>query len=134
MRQALGFKGSGQHFALPSDSHWALLGIQRSAWGTAQAVRFTLNFTVVSKRAWEALRTERSSLGERPSPNIFYGGADGIWHRRIGRFLPEGKDHWWELPAGSATNAVAAQVVAAVRDFALPEMMRQIEAAPGSHE
>src|SRR5947209_7169681 len=47
--RALGFKGSGQRFTLPSDSHWALLGFQRSAWGDSRKGKFTINLTVVSK-------------------------------------------------------------------------------------
>jgi hypothetical protein len=68
----LGLKGSGGRFHLPSDTCWALLGFQRSAWNDADHVRFTVNLTCVAKAAWEAAR-ETKGLSERPLPNVRYG-------------------------------------------------------------
>jgi hypothetical protein len=41
--RAAGFKGSRQSFDLPSESHWAVLGFQKSAWSDRQRVTFTVN-------------------------------------------------------------------------------------------
>ena len=64
----MGFKGSGQSFILPSEAHWVLLGFQKARASYAEYVRFTVNVTAVSKRAWVEARSERSYLSERPNP------------------------------------------------------------------
>jgi hypothetical protein len=61
----MGFKGSGQSFILPSETHWVLLGFQKSTTSNANAVRFTVNVTAASRRAWTQARSEHSYLGER---------------------------------------------------------------------
>lgn len=57
--RAIGFKGSGQNFRLPSDDHWAMLGSQKSTSSDATHVRFTANVLVVSRVAWDAARAEQ---------------------------------------------------------------------------
>jgi hypothetical protein len=121
----LGFRGSGQVYALPSDSHWAQLGFQRSAFGDSRVGRFTINLSVVTKAAWAERSRQKSDGRDRPVANSKYGPP--VWCERIGRLLPEGEDRWWSLPAGAPTDAVAEEVIVAVRDYALPEMRRQIE-------
>jgi hypothetical protein len=126
--RALGFKGSGQRFALASDSHWALLGFQRSAWGDSNKGSFTINLTVVSKEAWEASRTDRPYRGSAPQANA----SEGVpaWEERIGMLTPENLDLWWEVRAGESTERVADGVLRVVEDYALPEMLRQIAGSP----
>jgi hypothetical protein len=126
--RALGFKGSGQRFTLASDSHWALLGFQRSAWGDSHEGRFTLNLTVVSKEAWEASRAEKPHRGTVPAANAFEGVP--AWEERIGMLMPGRLDRWWELRAGEPTESVTAEVLSAVENYALPEMRRQIAGSP----
>jgi hypothetical protein len=124
----LGFKGSGQTFTLPSDTHWALIGFQKSVWGNSHELRFTVNLTVVGKQAWESARVERPFLGARPTANTSYGFP--TWRQRIGFLLPERLDLWWPVVAGSSTESAAEEVIAAIRDYALPEMNLQVEGAP----
>ena len=125
--RTLGFKGSGQHFALASDTHWALLGFQRSAWGDSKEGRFTINLTVVSKDAWEASRADRPHRGASPAHNAFEGVP--AWEERIGMLVDQ-TDLWWWVRAGEPTQVVAAEVVEVVEDYALPEMRRQITGSP----
>ena len=129
----LGFKGSGQSFTLPSETHWVLLGFQKSQWGDSREVTFTVNVTVVEKRAWDDERAKRPYLGgERPAPNTIYGPP--VWTDRVGFLFPAGTDLWWPVKAGSSTATVANEVVAAIRDYALPEIARQIEGAPDARK
>jgi hypothetical protein len=44
------------------------------------------------------------------------------WRARIGELMPGSPDHWWTLAAGDSTEALAREVVFAVRDYALPAM------------
>ena len=120
----LGFKGSGQAYTLPSDTHWAIMGFQKSKWSDAESLEFTANVTVAERAKWEEERQARPYLPAKPSPNTHYG--DYIWQERIGTLRPTGGDQWWRVRAGMKTDALAADVVAAVRDYALPAMRAEL--------
>ncbi|GAA3443351.1 DUF4304 domain-containing protein [Planomonospora venezuelensis] len=118
----LGFVGSGQVYRLPDDRHWALLGFQRSTGSTWELLRFTVNLSVVPKELWEQRRSA-GRLPPRPAPSTYYG--PWTWWSRIGKLLPDGGDHWWDV--GPAPDpAVASDVLAGVRDFALPALERRL--------
>ena len=128
----LGFVGSGQNFALPSESHWALLGFQRSAWSSAESVDFTINLTVVSRDAWEKGREQWPTLPERPGANWglspmmepAFGGA--YWHSRIGDVMPGRRDRWWKIASDADAADVTYAVVAEIREFAVPAMRERM--------
>jgi hypothetical protein len=123
--RALGFKGSGRHYALPSETHWALLGLQSSYTSTDERVRFTVNLLVVSKSEWAAMRERRPTVEypTRPSAGTLWGPEP--WDRRLGHVMGVG-DKWWEVRAGEDTTRVAAQVIDAVETYALPAMEAEI--------
>lgn len=125
----MGFKGSGQSFTLPSETHWVLLGFQKSRASNAKDVLFTVNVTVVSKRAWVEARSDRSYVPERPSANIFYGPF--AWQRRIGDLLPDRQDRWWTVDTRVSMESVKVEVVDAIRTYALPAIERQVAQKPG---
>jgi hypothetical protein len=123
----MGFRGSGQSFMLPSKDHWVLLGFQKSRSSSAEAVRITVNITVVSKQEWALAHERASYLPERPTANTSYGTF--TWWKRIGSLLPDGRDRWWTLSSGSPTASVAAEVLDAIRIYALPAIYEQLEAS-----
>jgi hypothetical protein len=125
----LGFKGSGQRFELPNQDFWALLGFQKSVWSDSAELRFTINVTVASRAAWAAARKSRTYLPERPSANTYYG--DFTWQARIGQLAPTKADLWWTVKGGKSTRAVADEVVAAIRERALPALQRERNAREG---
>jgi hypothetical protein len=45
----MGFKGSGQNYSLPSETHWVSLWFQKSAYSDALRIRFTVHLLVVGK-------------------------------------------------------------------------------------
>ena len=122
--RALGFKGSGRNYELPSPRHWAMLGFQRSAFSDATVVRFTINVLVVQRAVWEKTRTEKSHLPPRPTANTFCGTF--VWQHRIGDLPPGSEDLWWRVAAGADTDELAAAVLWAVKDYALPAMREQM--------
>jgi uncharacterized protein DUF4304 len=99
--RAMGFVGSGRSYVLPSDTHWVLLGFQKSRSSDAAAVPFTVNVTVASKEAWAAMRRTRG-------------------------YLPERADRWWTLTPATPAAPLAAEVVDALRLAALPEIRRRL--------
>jgi hypothetical protein len=134
----MGFRGSGQTFYLPSDSHWSLLGFQRSQWSDADRVAFTVNMTVVGRAVWESAFAEYPGLGEKPGANwspapIFRSlwSSGGYWHRRIGELTGAGET-WWDVRASDDTARAADEVIAAIRDYAMPAMTsRMSTTTPG---
>jgi hypothetical protein len=135
--RSMGFKGSGQNFALPSDSHWALLGFQRSQSNDRSRVSFTVNVVVVPRDVWErGSRAAWPDLGEglrnRPtanaalSPKVEPAFEGRFWHRRIGVLMPAGRDTWWEIDADSDVPRLAGEVVASIRGYALPTMRERL--------
>ena len=125
--RAAGLRGSGQSFTLPSDSHFAILGFQKSQFGDASAVKFTINVKVVPKAVWANVRAERPHFPAKPSPNTGYGTFE--WHQRIGKLLPGGEDRWWLLRLGEDHSGMDAEVVSVLTDVAVPAMRIAIEAS-----
>jgi hypothetical protein len=124
----MGFKGSGQSFILPSETHWVLLGFQKSRVSYAEFVLFTVNVTAVSKRAWVEARSERSYLSERPSPNSNYG--PWAWQQRIGHLLPDRQDKWWTIDTRASAESVRIEVLDAIRTYALTAIEQQMAQEP----
>ena len=116
---------------LPSDTQWALIGFQASAFSHADTVSFTLNLTVSPKRQWAMAREKWAYLEEKPVVGMIYAVLDGdesvIWTARIDELLPpdfRARQGWmgWVVDEGEAPSTVAAEVVDAIRDYALPSM------------
>ena len=125
--RAHGFTGSGRSYRIPSQEWWALLGFQKSRYNDARAMQFTINVSVTPKKAWADARIGQEHwMPERPSPNTRY--AAPWWGARIGLLLPQREDKWWILSPESESAKVAAEVVNAIRDVALPAMLERMKA------
>ena len=125
----LGFRGSAQNYALPTTTHWALLGFQRSKWSDSRRVSFTINVTVVAREAWAHAYAQREWIGMRPTAIADHGPRSGIptyWHERVGSLLPQQRDRWWDLDSDGDLNTITTEVIAAIRDFVLPAMREHI--------
>ena len=120
----LGFKGSGQVFAIPDDARWIQIGIQRSVHSDATRIEFTINTQIVERRVWDELRMERPYLPAHPSPNTRYGPS--VWQQRIGLLMPAGGDHWWELTPRTDLGSLGSEVMDAVLFYGMPAIERQI--------
>lgn len=120
--RVLGLRGSGRAFSIPSERYWALIGFQGSRHSDRDAVSFTINLKVVSHDAWAEIRVEQPWRSERPSANESLSLEPGAWDQRLGFLLPARRDQWWTLRAGAPTRPLATEIVAAIRDYALPAM------------
>src|SRR6266542_309783 len=72
LREA-GLRGSNGRFELPSEVYWAQLGFQKSAYSSADEVRFTVNLSVIRRDEWTLQSTAKPYLGKRPRPSTHYG-------------------------------------------------------------
>ena len=124
----MGFKGSGRLYMMDDDRSWVRLGFQASQFNTADEVSFTINLAVVDKDTWRRQRQERSYLPDVPSPGTYYGVP--FWQTRIGHVMPERRDVWWALSTGEAVGPVVSEVLAAIRDCAIPALTEQRSKAP----
>lgn len=112
------YRGSGQRFWLPSESHHAGLGVQKRLGSTRQAVRFTANLVVVGRGEWEDFLIEHPYHPERPSPNTF-APPPAIW-KRLGEVMPDGRDTWWTISEGDGEDQSASEFTEAIAAFAIP--------------
>ena len=120
----LGFKGSGQRFVLPSETHWVQIGLQKFTRSNRDFVDFTANVTVVRRDVWDEARREYSYLPKQPAPNIFYGTY--AWQKRIGDVVPERREKIWRVEPDRPIEPVAEEFVTAIRDHALPAMQKRM--------
>jgi Domain of unknown function (DUF4304) len=118
--RALGFKGSGRSYELPSTTHWAMLGLQASAWSDRKEVRFTVNLLVVPRDVWAAESASHPYLGAKASPNTHPGLF--AWWARLGSLMPAGEDTWWRVAAGKSTERLAREVLQAIELYGLPAL------------
>lgn len=100
-----------------------VLGFQKSAWSDRESLRFTVNVQVVSKQAWEEHRRRSPRAGIKPSADTCAGSI--AWWSRLGTLMPIGQDYWWTLDASSDCDALADEVVDAIRTHALSRMREQ---------
>ena len=125
--RALGLKGSGQEFSLPSATHWALLGFQRDRWSNKSSVRFTVNIAVIRRDVWAKASAAHPWMGARPhSRDSGYAVTDselpGYWHERIGLLMPRHDDYWWDVDRSTDTKKLAGEIVSAIVTDVLPAM------------
>jgi hypothetical protein len=119
-----GLQGSGQTFKLPSATHFALLGFQRSTYSDSREVRFTLNLKVVSKQTWYHMRQERPYFPVRPGANVGYGTFE--WDKRIGHLLPGGEDKWWRISVEHDNAPAIREVSDVLTKVAVPALRDQL--------
>jgi hypothetical protein len=121
-----GLKGTGQNYSIKSDSHWALLCLQKSMFSDSNGLKFTINLFVVTKVQWDMAREEKSFLPEKPSANVHWPVG---WVKRIGFLMAKGQDHWWSVDSNTDLNSLANEVVDAICKKAVPAMQEQINNA-----
>ncbi len=127
--RALGWKGSGQRFALPDPGAWVQLGFQSSRFNTGDALEFTINISVIDRTAWEVYRAERPELPTRPNPSTHY--SRRFEPVRIGHLLAARRDTWWHISTDQPRDGIgwtANGVATSVSDYAMPEIRRRLTA------
>ena len=138
--RALGFRGSRGAYTLPHPEYWVRIGIQSSAWNTGDHVDFTLNVTAIPKAGGRGSVELSQGISEvQPQANAIHtapalGDNPDFWQSRIGPLLPAKTDRWWTLRHDSDVDAVAAQVMNAVREGALPAITRHTGFAIASED
>jgi hypothetical protein len=121
-----GLRGSNGRFELPSETYWAQLGFQKSAYSDGHELRFTVNLSVIRREEWDAQAATKSYLGKRPTPSTLYGNwADQV---RIGMLTPGGGDHWWRIVRGMDAEAVRDDALSELLSYGVPWLREHITA------
>ncbi|KTR94208.1 hypothetical protein NS220_09985 [Microbacterium testaceum] len=123
--RAEGLIGSGGRYSVRSDTHWALVGFQKSAYSDRREIQFTVNLMVVRRDEWLAQAAEDSSFPVKPSASLGYG---SVMPKRIGSLVGDGADKWWRLFGGQDVDLLAADVLTDLRDAGLPWLRERVAA------
>jgi hypothetical protein len=119
----LGLAGYGRIFEFDSDDAWGRLGFRTST-ADDGAIRFTVDICVVSKLVWDSAQRAQPTRHDQPEPGVYNGKF--VWDRRIGLLMPDPADLWWRVDLGTDIGSMAADVIAAIRDFGLPAARAQL--------
>jgi hypothetical protein len=122
-----GLIGSGGRFSLKSETHWALLGFQKSAYSDRSEVRFTVNVLVVRRDEWNELVVREPHHGPNPTPTITYPAP--VRNERIGQLTEDRADKWWRINPGQDLGLLMSDLQSDLLESALPWMRQQIAAS-----
>jgi hypothetical protein len=92
-----GYKKKGRNFLIVSKEVIRVVNVQASQWNVGNSGRFTLNLGIHLPRI--AKFTGNEINGQFPKE------YECTVRKRIGRLMPQGKDHWWEI--GEDTDALS---------------------------
>jgi hypothetical protein len=110
--------------SLKSDSHWALVGFQKSWYSDSAEVRFTVNLLTVRRDEWASLTAQRPYYGAKPSASTLCG--EPVRSTRIGHLLEHRDDTWWRVYDGHDMDRIRSEVVIAIVDRGLPWLRNQV--------
>ncbi len=122
-----GLTGSGGRYALTSDTHWALIGFQKSWYSDRAELRFTVNLLVVRRTVWAELVEQRPHYGAKPSPLTHYG--DSVRQERIGMLVDDREDKWWRIYPGQDLAVVESDVLSNLTEHGLPWLRSQVSSS-----
>ncbi|MDQ1509045.1 MAG: hypothetical protein QOG50_889 [Actinomycetota bacterium] len=121
--QRLGFKESGKNYVVPSETHFAMIGLSKRRNQPRSRVVFTVHVNVVNRDAWKQLRAD-GQTGQHPSPNVPYGPAG--WWQPIGGLLEPPRDVWWNITDERSAASALDEVADAIENSVLPAMQDAI--------
>ena len=110
-----GFKKRGTTFYQKKGKNFGLIEFQKSGKSTKNKTIFTINLGVCSGALSKFYNSEEIS-----SPKWM----DCHWQMRIGRLMPEKKDHWWEI--SSPSGDFSSEIISLLENKAVPAIKKHI--------
>lgn len=105
-----GFKKRGRALYRVTNENVELIEFQRSLANTAQNLCFTVNVGIISVRLARHFEKELSKAGS----------VDAHLRRRIGDFLPQPHDKWWELNTVASPKGVIEELSSLLVEKVVP--------------
>lgn len=109
----VGFSGSGPVFRIVKDGNCGLIQFQRSQTNTAERLLFTVNVGIVCGSLFEG------PTGKLKKARI----TDAHVCQRLGRFLPESHDKWWEITSRTEIGYLTAELSDLIAAKAVPYIL-----------
>jgi uncharacterized protein DUF4304 len=113
----LGFVKSGNLFRLVSSGNAALIAFRRSTSNTEERLAFTIDLAIVC-----GLLLESGDKGVARARVM-----DAHLRQRIGTFLPDKRDKWWEINDTTDEHFLVTEISALVCNTAVPYVIRCLE-------
>ena len=109
----MGFRKTRTLFSADVNDVVLFVQLQSSSKSTKDFLVVTVNLGIFS-------RTVAERVGNTHDPNIY----ETHWRQRIGMFMSERKDKWWEISNEAEAKLCASEITGVLADQALPEMQR----------
>ena len=106
-----GFRKKQTLFSAERGDAVLFVQLQSSQKSTKDVLIATVNLGIFS-------RTIAERVGNTHDPNI----RESHWRKRIGMFLPESSDKWWEIHSENEANSCATEITSLLTQSVLPEM------------
>ena len=110
-----GFRKSGLNFSASRSGVTLLVNLQSSTGSSQDALKVTCNLSI-----------RVDSLTDRPGTSVW----EAHWRERIGFFLPDPHDSWWECASDQDARQAGREIAALLEARALPTMEQL--ATPGA--
>jgi len=107
----IGFRKKQQCFSAEQGDTVLFIQMQSSTKSTKNVSVVTINLGIFS-------RVVAESVGNTRAPNIL----DAHWRERIGSFLPDGSDKWWEIQSSDEADLCGAEITRILINRVLPQM------------
>ncbi|RZK01473.1 MAG: DUF4304 domain-containing protein [Flavobacterium sp.] len=108
----------GNSFYLEAHKNFGVINFQKSRESTKEVVKFTINFGVYSDVLGQLQYDYNSSV----KPEV----EQCHWLARVGAFMKDSPDFWWEVKVSDDLNRVASNVIDIVQNIAMPEMNKRL--------
>jgi hypothetical protein len=102
-----GFRKKGLAFSAQRPGVLLLVTLQSGSGSTRDLLKVTCNLGIWVER-----------LAQHPAPSIW----ESHWRQRLGFFLPDPRDHWWECSSAESSARVGEEIAELLESKALPSM------------
>ena len=98
------------------DGNAAIINFQRSRWNSSESIAFTVNLSVVCGLLLDPDRVSVKTAKE----------YEGHLRKRIGWFMPDRRDKWWEISCATKAVVISADIANLIVQTAVPYLERHV--------
>ncbi len=114
----MGFVKMGSNFYVESNKNFGVINIQKSKESKKEVLKFTINIGVYS----DVLGKLQYDYNYSIKPKL----EQCQWLARIGFFMKDNPDFWWEINVSDDLNIIALNVIEIIQNIAIPEINKRI--------
>jgi len=114
----MGFIKKGNNFYLEAHKNFGVINFQKSRESTKEAIKFTINFGVYS----DVLGQLEYDYSNSVKPEV----EQCHWLARVGFFMTNSPDFWWEVNISDDLKSVVSNVMDVVQNIIMPEINKRL--------